>query len=91
MEIIRDVSPTSLEHIAVEHMGIKNHEIKDINAATREQIDMKKYQILELWRNRYTGPDARVALLEILTKARKDGLISEEAYEPLMENKAGQS
>ena len=42
MAIVKDVSPADLEHIAVEYMGIKNHEIKDINAAVREQTEMKK-------------------------------------------------
>ena len=90
MEIIHDVSPRDLEQIAIEYMAIRNHEIQDINAAVRVQIDMKKYQILELWRDRYTGPDGRAALLEILNKARKEGLISSDAYQPLMENQAGQ-
>ncbi len=89
VEVVKDISPHDLDYIAVEHMGIKHHEIQDISASVREQIDMRKYQILELWRNRYTGPDARAALLEILTKARKDGLISDEAYQPLTEKKTG--
>ena len=85
MAIVRDVSPADLEHIAVEYMGIKNHEIQDINAAVREQTEMKKFLILEMWRDRYCGPDARAALLDILNKARKEGLISEEAYQPQLE------
>ncbi len=85
MGIVRDVSPGNLEHIAVEYMGIKNHEIKDINAAVREQIEMKKFQILEMWRDRYCGPDAKAELLDILNKARNEGLISEEAYQPQLE------
>ncbi len=71
MTIVKDVPPADLEHIAVEYMGIKRHEIKDINAAVREQTEMKKFQILEMWRNRYCGPDARAELLDILSKCRK--------------------
>ncbi len=90
MEVIKDISPAVLEQIAIKYMGIRNHEIQDISVAVREQIDMKKYQILELWRNRYSGPDAKAALLEILSKAQQQGLISRDAYKSLMENQTGQ-
>ena len=58
MDIVQDVSTADLDKIATQHLGIKPHEIRDISAAVRENIQMKKFQILELWRNRYTGPDA---------------------------------
>ena len=66
MEIVKDVSPSDLDNIATQHLGIKPHEIRDISVAVRENIQMKKFQILELWRNRYTGPDALSELQRIL-------------------------
>ncbi len=89
MGIVRDVSPGNLEHIAVEYMGIKNHEIQDISAAVREQIEMKKFQILEMWRDRYSGPDPEAALQEILTKAREEDLISEDLCKPIKQHHTG--
>ena len=86
MEIIKDVSPADLENIAVEYMGIKNHEIKDIDAAVREQTEMKKFKILEMWRDRYCGPDARAELQDILSKAMKKNLISEEVCQPIKQH-----
>ncbi len=86
MAIVRDVSPADLEHIAVEYMGIKRHEIQDIGAAVREQTEMKKFQILEMWRNRYCGPDARAELQDILSKARKKDLISKEVCQPITQH-----
>ncbi len=86
MAIVKDVSPADLEHIAVEYMGIKNHEIKDIDAAVREQTEMKKFQILEMWRNRYCGPDAEAELQDIVSKARKKDLISKEACQPITQH-----
>ena len=86
MAVVKDVSPADLENIAVEYMGIKNHEIKDIDAAVREQTEMKKFQILEMWRDRYCGSDPRAELLDILSKARKKDLISKEACQPITHN-----
>ena len=66
MDIIKDVSPAALDNIATQHLGVKPHEIRDISVAVRENIQMRKFQIVELWRNRYTGPDALAELQKIL-------------------------
>ncbi len=66
MDLVKDLSPADLDNIATQHLGIKPHEIRDISVAVRENIQMRKFQILELWRNRYTGPDALSELQKIL-------------------------
>ncbi len=74
MDMVVDVSPQDLDNIAIQHLGIKPHEIHDICVAVRENIQMRKFQILELWRNRYTGQDPLGELQGIMRDQQRPGL-----------------
>ncbi len=47
MDIVQDVSAKDLDQIAIKHLDIKPHKLHDIRVAERENIQMRKFQILE--------------------------------------------
>ena len=80
LAIVEQVSPEALDTIAMKYMGIRHDEILTISAAEREQITMKKFRVLELWRNRNSHLDVKQELYEILRMAQRDGLIDVSVY-----------
>ncbi len=82
MKAINHVSPEDLQKIAIQYMGIKHPEIQTLAASERENINMFKFRIVELWRNRNPLPDINWRLYNIL---RGSGHVSYEACLPIIE------
>ncbi len=81
MDVIEPISPEDLQTVAIQHMAIKHTEIQTLAASERENINMFKFRIVELWRNRNPLPDVNWRLYNIL---RGSGHVSHEACLPII-------
>ncbi len=81
MDIVENISPEDMESIAIQCMGIKHPEIQTIKSAERENINIVKFRIVEMWRNRNPVPDVNWRLYKILTES---GRVSTEACLPIV-------
>ena len=86
-EIGSGVEPNDLQKIAVRYLNIPQPEIDACKASAREDMEGFKFKLLEHWRKRNPGPDARRKLFECLEQARKEeGLINLFCYRFLVSN-----
>ncbi len=75
------VGPNSLMDIARQYLDIPECDIETYEASYRGDITRLKFKILEHWRNKNPGPDARGKLFNLLEKARKEhGQIDRKCY-----------
>ena len=74
------MSLEAVETLAIRYLGVKHPQIQTIAAGEREDIATRKFKVLQIWLNKYTGPDAKEELYNALVKASKDGLVPDEAY-----------
>ncbi len=82
-QLLTSVSHMSLEAVetlAIRYLGVQHPQIQTIAAGEREDIATRKFKVLQIWLNKYTGPDAKEELYNALIKASNDGLVSDEAY-----------
>ncbi len=81
------VGPNQLQDIARSYLNVPEHDIETYEASARGDIQTFKFKILEHWRNKNHGPDARKKLFDLLEQARKDaGLIDRKCYWFLVED-----
>ena len=81
MGVVECISPEDMETISIQFMGIKHPEIQTLKEAERENINMVKFRIVEMWRNRNPAPDVNWRLYRILTGS---GRVSTEACLPII-------
>ena len=74
------MSIDAVETLAIRYLGVKHPQILTIAAAEREDIATRKIKVLQSWLARYTGPNAKEELYNVLVYASKDGLVPDEAY-----------
>ncbi len=82
INVVEHISPEDLETIAIQYMGIKHPEIQTLQESERENINMLKFRIVEIWRNRNPVSDVNWRLYRILTGS---GRVSTEACRPIIE------
>ncbi len=82
--LVFDVSPMKLRQIAVSYLGITEGRIETYEASARTDIDLFKFKIIEDWRNRNPGDNARKLLHGLLTKASSQGLIDQAVFASLL-------
>ena len=77
---VSHMSVDAVETLAIRYLGVKHPQIQTIAAGEREDITTRKFKVLQIWLNKYTGPDPKEELYNALVKASKDGLVPDEAY-----------
>ncbi len=79
-----DVNPVSLRQIAVSYLKIPEGRVATFEASAGKDTDLFKFKIIEYWRNRNPGEDARRLLHSLLMKGAADGLIDSAGFDFLL-------
>ncbi len=79
-----NVNPYSLRQIAVSYLGIPEGRVATFEASAGKDTDLFKFKIIEYWRNRNPGPNARSELHALLMKGAADGLINSSVFSSLL-------
>ena len=77
---VSHMSVDDVETLAIRYLGVTHPQIQTIAAGEREDITTRKFKVLQIWLNTYTGPDPKEELYNALVTASKDGLVPDEAY-----------
>ncbi len=81
------IGPQNLMDIARSYLNVPEHDIEAYEASVGGDMKRLKFKILEDWRNKNPGPEARKRLFDLLEKARKDtGVVSREGYRFLLDS-----
>ncbi len=81
------IGSNNLMDIARSYLNVPEHDIETYEEITIKDKRRLKFKILEHWRNKNPGPDARKKLFDLLDQSRKaTGLISIDCYRFLLES-----
>ena len=81
MEMAEQVAPEDMIRIGIHFLDVSMPQIRIFQAENREQVILTNFAILEVWNNKYDGPDAPEELYKLLSKAAEKKLIEPHVFQ----------
>ena len=81
-KIVSQIDAEKLNQIGQEFLDVTPTDLQNYLFSAKGDVELYKFKILESWRNKNDGPDARQNLYEILLEASEKQLIDPECLNP---------